>query len=208
MNDHESPPGGSSRRELLLASAVAAAGGGAAAALASCGGGGGSKRKRVETVSPSQAEGDAALLNVLLDLEHGAIAAYATASRRLRGEALAAARTFAAHERRHVTALEVMIHSLGGTPITPRPRSEYEHTFPRLRGARDALSLALDIETTAVAAYADALGKIATDSVRATAGAILVTESEHAAVVLGELGRPQVPQAFVTGPPPEQDGSG
>ena len=93
--------------------------------------------------------------------------------------------------------------SLGSTPDPPRPRTEYEAGFPRLRGARDALSFALDVETTAVAAYSDAIGKIATDDVRATAAAILVTESEHAAVALGELGRAQVPEAFVTGAPPE-----
>ncbi len=58
------------------------------------------------------------------------------------------------------------------------------------------------METTAIAAYADALGKIVTDGVRTTAATILVTESEHAAVALGDLGRPQVPEPFVTGPPP------
>jgi rubrerythrin len=91
---------------------------------------------------------------------------------------------------------------LGESPSPPRPQSEYAAGFPRLRGARDALSFALDVETTAVAAYADALGKFATDGVRVMAASILVTESEHAAVVLGDLGRPQVPEPFVTGPPP------
>jgi rubrerythrin len=86
-----------------------------------------------------------------------------------------------------------------------RPRSEYLGTFPRLRGDRDALSFALDVETTAVGAYADALGKIATDGVRAALGSILIAEAEHASLVLGELGRPQVPEPFVTGPPPEED---
>jgi hypothetical protein len=30
----------------------------------------------------------------------------------------------------------------------------------------------------------------------------MAAEAEHAAVWLGRLGRPQVPEAFVTGPPP------
>jgi hypothetical protein len=80
--------------------------------------------------------------------------------------------------------------------------AEYSAAFPPLADAHAALGFALDVETTAMAAYADALTKIATDSLRATLATILATESEHAAVVLGRLGRPQVPDAFVTGPPP------
>lgn len=201
MNDHHSPPRESSRRELLAASAATAAGGGAAVLLAACGGSG-TKPKAVETVSTTQAQSDAAILDALLDLEHGAIAAYTLLIPRLRGEALATARGFLGQERRHAAALGGAIRGLGGTPAPARSQGEYEATFPRLRGERDALSFALDVETTAIAAYADALGKFATDGVRVTAASILATESEHAAVVLGELGRPQVPQPFVTGPPP------
>jgi ferritin-like protein len=191
----------------VVASVAAAAGGGAAALIASCGGSG-SKTSTTETVSTAQADSDAAILNALLDQEHSSIAAYAFAATELSGAALRSARVFLGQERLHAGALERAIRTLGGTPSPPRPRSEYQATFPRLRGPRDALSFALDVETTAVAAYADALGKIVTDGVRVTAASILVTEAEHAAVVLGDLGRPQVPEPFVTGPPPEQGGSG
>ena len=202
MNDQHSPPSGSSRRELLVASAAAAAGGGAAALIASCGGDD-SKTKSAETVSTTQAEADAAILNALLDQEHSSIAAYLLIATKLSGAAVGLANAFLEHERRHAAALERAIPRLGGTASPPRPRSEYESTFPRLRGRRDALSFALDVETTAVSAYADALGKIATDGVRAVAASILVTEAEHASVALGGLGRPQVPEPFVTGPPPQ-----
>lgn len=188
------------RRGLL----VAAAGGGAALAIASCGGD--SKPKRdVETVSTTQAQSDAAILGALLDLEHSSIAAYGYVAAKLRGRPLAAARTFAAQERRHAAAIEAAIRKVGGSPAAARPAREYVDGFPSLRGEREALSFALDVETTAIAAYADALGKFATDAVRSTAAAILVTESEHAAVVLGGLRRPQVPEPFVTGPPPSED---
>ena len=189
-----------SRRELLAASAAA----GAAALVTSCGGGG--KSNSVLTVSTAQADSDATVLGALLDQEYSSIAAYALLAGKLRGAPLAAAQRFLGHERQHAAALSGAIRSLGSAPSPPQPRSEYESGFPRLRGARDALSFALDVETTAIAAYADAIGKIATDSARTTAAAILVTESEHAAVALGELGRPQVPQAFVTGPPPQVNG--
>jgi rubrerythrin len=189
--------GGGSRRAFL----AAFAGGGAAALIASCGGGG-SKTKSTDTVSTTQAAGDAAILNALLDQEHSSIAAYALIATKLRGPALADAQRFAGNERRHADALARAIQGLGGVVTPPRPQAEYASGFPRLRGERDALSFALDVETTAIAAYADALGKIVTDGVRTTAATILVTESEHAAVVLGDLGRPQVPDPFVTGPPP------
>jgi rubrerythrin len=156
----------------------------------------------VATVSTTQVESDAAILGALLDQEYGSIAAYTLLATKLHGSALASAQRFAGHERRHADALARAIGHLGASPAPPRPQAEYAAGFPKLRAARDALSLALDVETTAVAAYADALGKLATDSVRVTAAAILTTESEHAAVALGALGRPQVPEAFVTGPPP------
>jgi hypothetical protein len=203
MNDQHSPPSGSSRRELLVASAAAAAGGGAAALIASCGGG--TKTKSAETVSTAQAQSDAAILGALLDLEHSSIAAYMLIATKLKGAPLAWARAFLGHERRHAAALERAIRRVGGTPEPPRPRSEYESTFPPLRGAREALSFALDVETTAVSAYSDALPKIATDGVRATTASIFVVEAEHASVALGALGRPQVPEPFVNGPPPQAE---
>jgi rubrerythrin len=146
-----------------------------------------------------------AILGSLLDQENSSIAAYSMLSSKLRGPALVSAQRFLGHERRHAAALGAAIRALGNAPEAPRPRSEYEAGFPRLRTARDALSFALDVETTAIAAYSDAIGKIATDTARATAAAILVTESEHATVALGELGRPQIPAAFVNGPPPQAD---
>jgi rubrerythrin len=173
-----------------------------AVAVASCGGSG-SKANQVRTVSTIAADSDAAVLNALLDQEHSSIAAYMLIATHLHGPALASVRRFTAQEHRHANALVRAIAALGGTPDPARPATEYAKGFPHLRSARDALSFALDVETTAVAGYSDALGKIATDSVRVTAASILTTESEHAAVVLGDLGRPQVPQPFVTGPPPQ-----
>ena len=173
--------------------------------LASCGGGDDSKPNDARTIGTTEIEGDAAILNALLDMENSAIAAYELVATKLSGPPAASAREFLGHERRHADALSKAITALGRTPAPPRPRSQYADGFPRLRGERDALSFALDVEATAIAAYSDALGKVATDGVRATMASILVTESEHSSVLLGDLGRPQVPQPFVTGPPPEAE---
>jgi len=184
------------RRELL-AGAAALSGGVAVAGLASCGGGD-SKTESTETVSTVQMQNDAAIVRTLVDLEDSAVVACAAIGGEL-------ARTFGEHERRHAAALRRAIGELGERAPTPKPADEYRAAFPPLRGRHDELSFALDLASTAIGAYADALGKIATGAVRVTLAAILATESEHAAVVLGRLGRPEVPAAFVTGPPPQQD---
>jgi rubrerythrin len=194
----------SSRREILVASA-ALAGGAGAALIASCGGGD-SKTKPTETVSTIEMQNDAAILATLLDLESSAIVAYGVIGRKLRGRAAALARRLRSQEAVHAKALREMIPPLGQQPAPPKSAAEYAATFPELRDARAALAFALDVENTAIGAYADAIGKVVTDGVRQRLAAILAAEAEHAAVVLGQLGRPQAPQAFVTGPPAQGSG--
>ena len=184
------------RRELLLASAALAAGAGVAG-LASCGGDDREVRP-VETVSTVALQLDVALLGALLDLERSSVVAYETMR-------LGRAAPFGAQERRHDDALRRMLGELGADVPPMKPPAEYRASFPPLRDERAMLAFALDIETTSIGAYADALGKIATDGVRVTLAAILATEAEHEAVLLGRLGRPQVPDAFVTGPPPRPE---
>jgi rubrerythrin len=196
----------SSRREILVASA-ALAGGAGAALIASCGGGD-SKTKSTETVSTIQMQDDAAILNTLLDLEASAIVAYEVVGRRLTGRAAALALRLRDHERLHAELLRNAIPGLGQQPAPTKSAAEYESTFPPLGDARSALAFALDVEHTAIGAYADAIAKLVTDGVRRTLAAIMATESEHAAVLLGRLGRPQAPDAFVTGPPPQAAGAG
>ena len=190
MNHRHSQPSGNSRRELLVASLTAAAGGGAAALIASCGGGsvedevhrhrehdaGGERRRDPERAARPGAQLDR---GVHADRHEAARAGAClrAAVRRPRAPPRRRARAGHPGARRHAHRRRAR-------------RPEYASGFPRLRGERDALSFALDVETTAVAAYSDALGKIATDGVRATAAAILVTESEHA---VGGARRPRPP---------------
>jgi hypothetical protein len=190
MEDHRS------RREILVASA-ALTGGAAAALIASCGGDD-STSPETETVSTVQMRDDSALLGYLLDLEYGTVAAYSHLTPRLAGETRALAGEFRDHARAHAGALRTAIADLGGEGDPPGSRAP----LPELAGAREALVLALDLEQTAIGAYAEAITKVFTDSLRSTLTTIMAAEAEHAAVWLGELGRQQVPEAFVTGPPP------
>jgi rubrerythrin len=189
----------SSRREILVASA-ALAGGASAALIASCGGGD-SKTKSTETVSTIEMQNDAGILNTLLDLESSSEVAYEQIGRRVRGNAVRLAHLLRDQEQAHAELLRRLIPRLGEPAAPAKPAAEYASTFPPLPDEHAALAFALDVEQTAIGAYADAIAKVVTDDIRAQLGAILATESEHAAVLLGELGRPQVPDAFVTGPP-------
>lgn len=186
-----------SRREVLAASA-ALAGGAGAALLASCGDDEPSPGA-TETVSTTEVENDIAVLGTLLDLEESSAVAYATLAPHLREPG------FARHEREHALVLRRMIGRLSGIPEPAKPAAEYRAAFPEISDRRDALTFALDLETTSIGAYADALEVIATGAVRATLAAILAAEAEHAAVLLGRLGRPQAPDAFVTGVPREPE---
>jgi rubrerythrin len=193
-----------SRREILIAS-TALAGGAGAALIASCGGGN-SRTKSIETVSTIEMQNDAAILNTLLDLESSSVVAYDLIGRRLSGRSVALAHKLRDQEQAHADALRKLIPGLGQSAAPPKTAAEYEATFPPLPNAHAALAFALDVENTAIGAYADAIGKVVTDAVRGRLAAILATESEHAAVLLGQLGRPQAPVAFVTGPPAQGSG--
>jgi rubrerythrin len=186
-----------SRREVLAASA-ALAGGAGAALLASCGADE-PREDATETVSTTEVESDIAVLDTLLDLEESSVIAYETI-----GEQLGAP-GFGSQERRHALVLRRMIGRLTGIPAPPKSAGEYRASFPEIAGARDALSFALDLETTSIGAYADALEVVVTQPVRVTLATILAAEAEHAAVMLGRLGRPQAPDAFVTGIPREPE---
>ena len=167
-----------SRRQLLGL-------GGSVAVLASCGGGSEPRRR-----GRSEAEAlDLKLVGSALDLEHTVIG----------GAARRATRTIAEQEREHAGRLEQAVRALGGRPNPPKTREEYARAFPRLREGDDALRFAVDLENAAVRFYLESLPKLTSPALRRLAGAIATNEAQHAAVLRGELGRPQAPDAFVTG---------
>ena len=190
-----------SRRDLFLLAGVTSVGG-SAVFLAACGdeddGNGGEESGRA-----SSGERDVRILNVAVDLEHTAVAAYTAGLALLEGTAFEAGRQFLAHEREHAAGLGRAIKDLGGTPNQPRHNDEYRTRFPNLKTQEDALRFAVDVENMAVEAYLDAIPKLSSHDLRQTAAAIVANEAEHISVLRGVLepGNPaaQVPDAFVTG---------
>ena len=180
-----------SRRRFFRMSGVSVAGG-SAMFLAACGG------DDTDTPATGPDESDAAdveILNSALDLELMAVAAYKAGAMLLTGEVLAVGRQFLEHEQEHADGLATAIKDAGGRPNRSKP----SYDFPQLKSQTDVLRFAVDLENTAIAAYIDALPKLGKGDLRATASAIVANEAEHVAVLLGALGRQQVPDAFVVG---------
>lgn len=142
---------------------------------------------------------DVMILNAALDLENTAIAAYTAGAALLKGAVLETGKLFLAHEQEHAAGLAQAIRDLGGTPNKAKPAAAYAKGFPKLRSQNDVLRFAVDLENTAVAAYVDAIPKLSDPKLRQTAAAINTNEAEHISVLLGALGKPPVPDAYVTG---------
>ena len=174
---------------MLLAGGATAA----AAFLSSCGGGSG------QAGGPTPDERDWGILNSLLALENAVIAAYDDGMRLLRGERLSFMRRVLDQEREHAASLARTVVELGGTPARPKPIEEYRDGFPRMTGGRDVLRFAVDLEELSVKRYEDAVARLTRPRLRQTAASIAAAEAAHLSVVLGGLGRPRVPEAFVTG---------
>jgi rubrerythrin len=179
-----------SRRDFLRLTGMTAAGG-SSLALAACGD---DDEEAVEV-----GRRDVRLLNAALDLENVAIAVYSAGAALLEGEARRLGRQFLQHEKEHAARLSELIEDLGGTPHEPRSDEEYKQGFPKLRQQTDVLRFASDVENAAIAKYVEAIPKLSNAELRQTSAAIVSSEAEHRSVLLGLLGVPQVPNAFVTG---------
>ena len=186
------------RREFFRLAGVTTVGG-SAVFLAACGDDDDDDDGQAATTDTGGGEGDIAVLNSALELEHLAVAAYTAGAGLLEGDVREVGTLFRDQEQEHADGLAQAIRELGGTPNEPKPEREYAPMFEGLRNQEDVLRFAVDLENTAVAAYIDALPKLTSGELRGTAAAIVTNEAEHISVLLGALGEDQVPDAFVTG---------
>jgi rubrerythrin len=178
-----------SRRGFLTGAGLAL-GAGSAAFLAACGGdeGGGSGRDR---------ERDIAILGHALGLELTAVAAYRRALEPLNGQALDTFEWFLTQEQEHADALTKAIKQRGGDADADPARLD----FPELRSRHGALAFAADLEKVLISVHLAAVQTLSASYLRAIAGEIASVEAGHLTVISGELGRPEVPEAFVSGDP-------
>lgn len=153
----------------------------------------------------AQADGDAAILESAIGLEHVAVFAYTAAldSGLLGPRVARAARLFREHEREHAAALTTALKDLGGSP-PPRPSSvaDVDRVVEGLRDVKsqaDVVTFAIELETAAVAAYYDAQQKLADAGLLQTGASIMASEGQHLVVLRQAADRDPVPRAFATG---------
>jgi hypothetical protein len=175
----------------LLQAAGAAAWGGAV--LAGCGSGKG-LHARVKKLGPV-ARADVEILNLLLDLEHWAIAAYTAGIPLLAPSAAPAARQFLQQELSHAGELSGLVKQAGGKAHKPAPSYDLGHPT----GSREVLSLLHQIERSQLAAYMQEIPRLEPARVRAAAAAILANDAQHVSILRLELGLPPMPAALVSG---------
>jgi rubrerythrin len=177
-----------SRRRFFEASGVTFVGG-SAVFLGACG--------DDEEEADGGPESDVRILNGAIQLENTAIVAYTKGAALLNGAVLAAAKQFRDQEIEHADGLAKAVQQLGGKPT----KQTMQLDFSGLKSQKDVLELATSVENVAIATYVEAIPKLSTPELRAVAAQILTNEAEHVSVLLGALGRPPVPDAFVTGNP-------
>ncbi len=193
-----------SRRRFL----TLAGGGGLAAAtafLAACGDDGKTKTATATTAATTTTkaavDGDIAILNYALTLEHLEADFYAKviASGLLKGAEQDFAKRVGDTERQHVEAIAATVKKLGGTPVAA-PTSK----FP-LENRLAVLKLAAVVENLGAAAYLGKAPEIKSPEVLAAALSIHSVEARHAAALNRLLGKSPTPDGAFAKPASEQD---
>jgi hypothetical protein len=141
------------------------------------------------------ADHDVLALDDLLILERRAIAAYTAGIPVLVGRQRVIAIAFLRQELEHAGTLVTEVSRAGGS-FTKRAQS-YQLGNPN--GPRGVLELLHEVERAEIAGYLDAIERLSSGRLRATAASILADQAQHVAVLRAALGQPPIPSAFVGG---------
>ncbi len=140
----------------------------------------------------AQMEGDVAILNAALDLEHQAIWAYGVAAGKLSSSpvgktVLALALRNQADHKAHRDALAAAVKSLGKMPAMAKDQYDLSTYLQAGEGNLDSdaniAKLALALEVDAVLAYGDAFSQLKTPALLSAAGTIAPNEAAHATAI-------------------------
>ncbi len=174
-----------SRRRFIRNSAMLAVGSALAANSFTFAGVSASSPKPISMANLAQvSDGDLAILNYALTLEHLEAKAYAVinASGLLSGTAAAYFKTFGGHESTHVDVLTKTIKDLGGTPV----QALASYNFPKLNNQQEVLQYFHDVEELGAAAYLGQAPRLQNADLITAAVSIHNVEAQHAAA-LGDL---------------------
>jgi hypothetical protein len=137
--------------------------------------------------------GDAGFLNLALEFEHKAIAAYTigAGSGLLSTDAMLVAARFRGHHEQHRDALAEALKALGVKPAEAMPQKDYAEALNarNLRSEGDVLNLAIGMEKKAAATYLGAISTFAAIDHATLAGKIAADEAMHWTALAGFLHR-------------------
>ena len=186
MSNALHPPRGTGlNRRYFLSSGQTFLSAGVVALLAGCAG------NAAMPMSSSSAEGDVAILNVALGLEHEAIAAYqiGAESRLLDKPVLDLAVLFQSHHKEHRDALAATVRKLGGAPVEPKMMNDYATALNAgaIKSQGDILVLAARLERGAANAYLGVIPSFMDADLAKIAGRLAADETMHWTALAGAL---------------------
>jgi rubrerythrin len=139
-------------------------------------------------------EGDVAILNVALGLEHEAINAYqlGAGSGLLQKPVLDVAVKFQSDHKAHRDALVATIKKLGGTPVAEKSLDDYAKALNAgsLKSQADVLDLAAKLELGATNAYLGVIPSLGDKELAKVAARLASDEALHWTTLNSALGRP------------------
>jgi len=142
-------------------------------------------------MSSGSAEGDVAILNVALSLEHEAIDAYqlGAESKLLDKPVLDVAVLFQGHHKEHRDALAATVRKLGGTPVEPKMMNDYATVLNAgaIKSQGDILVLAAKLERGAANAYLGVIPSFKDTELAKIAGRLAADETMHWTALAGAL---------------------
>lgn len=197
MNDSRAPAeDNAARRDFLRQAGAAVAGLGivaAAPALAA------PKRRVVAGVG----QGDVALLQGALALEHEGIAAYtiAAGSGLLSKGTLGVASVFLGHHKEHRDSLAKLIQTAGGKPVDPKTDADYVAALNlgALKSEGDVVKLAATLEQGAANAYLGQVAALRDRTIQRLFVQLSTDEAVHWALLNSALGNAVPTSAYLFG---------
>lgn len=158
----------------------------------------------IAAAAGSATEGDVAILNVALGLEHEAIAAYSigAGSGLLSPEVTSLAVVFQSHHKEHRDALAATITKMGGKPVAAMADADYAKKLDvanTVKSATDVLKLAQRLEKGAANAYIGVIPSLGSHDLAKVAAQLAADEVSHWTLLTSALHDAYPPKAFIFG---------
>jgi hypothetical protein len=150
-------------------------------------------RKAPETVKRTDIE----ILDHLLYLERWTVAGYVASIPLLRRPRAKTAKQFLNEELQHTGELLTLIKSVDKKDNGPARPASFPLGHPS--DEHEVLALLHELERLQIAAYLDAIPRLAPGAVRAAVSTILSSDAQHIAILRVARGLPAVPSALVSG---------